>query len=228
MKFVVFLLLISIAIGLNGEILIPMDATQSNHLKAYGVAFSALERQLVVKWLLNYRGGSYLIAESDTIINECHVRGVFYEKISSVEVVAIMEEINQANMDMIVLEKEPIIAVYVPPHAQPWDDAVRLALEYAEIPYETLWDEEVLSGQLERYDWIHLHHEDFTGQYGKFYGSFRNAPWYQEQVNLNEEIANRLGFPKVWELKHAVAEKIRDYVVNGGFFIRYVRRYGYD
>lgn len=202
---------------LQADILIPMDKTQSNHLKAYGVAFSALERQLVVKWLLNYRGGSYLLPHSESVINDCHIRGVSYEKLNPGEIVNIIEEINRSNMEMIVLEKEPLIAVYVPSHAQPWDDAVRLALEYAEIPYETLWDEEVLGGHLEKYDWIHLHHEDFTGQYGKFYGSFRNASWYQEQVSLNEELAQRLGFAKVWQLKHAVAEKIREYVLNGGF-----------
>ncbi|MBN2461274.1 MAG: asparagine synthetase B [Candidatus Cloacimonetes bacterium] len=199
------------------EILIPMDVAQSDHLKAYGIAFNALQNQYLVKWLLNYRGGSYLLPDSDNLQNLCHVRGVYYEIVSGSEVAAIQAEIDQSNMDTIILEKEPKIAVYVPPNAQPWDDAVTLALTYAEIEYDTLWDEEVLAGKLEEYDWLHLHHEDFTGQYGKFYGSYRNAAWYKEEVRINEEMAISLGFGKVWLLKHAVAEKIREYVQNGGF-----------
>lgn len=202
---------------LSAEIIIPMDDTQSNHLKAYGIAFKALQKDIIVKWLLNYRGGSYLFENSDFVENLCKIKGVSYENISGGRVAAIMQEIQQNNMDSVVLEKEPKIAVYSPPTAQPWDDAVTLVLTYAEIDYDTVWDEEVLAGALDEYDWLHLHHEDFTGQYGKFYRSFRNAQWYIDEVNKNETLATKLGYPKVWQLKHAVAEKIRNYVQKGGF-----------
>lgn len=203
--------------GLCAELLIPMDRSQTNHLKAYGVAFSALQEQLVVKWLLNYRGGSFLMPLAPEIIAICNIRGVRYESISSAQVANILEEIQEANMEAITLEKEPKIAVYIPPNTLPWDDAVSLALEYAEIAYDRVWDDEVLSGKLKDYDWLHLHHEDFTGQYGKFYGSYRNSAWYQEDVRVNEAMAARHGYPKVWQLKHDVAERIRDFVVSGGF-----------
>ncbi len=206
-----------LCLGLGGEILIPMDLTQTNHLKAYGVAFYALQQQMNVKWLLNYRGGSFMMNDAVAVVNACNIRGVKYESISSSDVGAIMMDIQSANMEAVVLEKEPAIAVYIPPNALPWDDAVALALDYAEIEYDRIWDEEVLNGKLNDYDWLHLHHEDFTGQYGKFYGSYRNTTWYQNDVRINEAIAAKLGFQKVWQLKHAVAEKIRDYVVNGGF-----------
>jgi len=214
--FIIIFLLSSITIS-QAEILVPMDQTQSNHLKAYGIAFTALTKQITVKWLLNYRGGSYLIQEDQEIESLCNIRGVHFEQITSMEYAAILAEIEQNNMDVVVLEKEPEIAIYTPPNSQPWDDAVTLALTYAEIEYETVWDEEVLTGELDKYDWLHLHHEDFTGQYGKFYSSFRNANWYKEDVRSNEELASKLGFNKVWKLKHAVAEKIRNYVKNGGF-----------
>lgn len=201
----------------HAEILIPMDMTQSNHLKAYGIAFQALKEQYVVKWLLNYRGGSFLFPDVEAVVSQCNIRGVRFETINSAQVAAIMTEIQDSNMESIILEKEPKIAVYIPPNALPWDDAVTMVLDYAEIPYDRVWDEEVLSGKLGDYDWLHLHHEDFTGQYGKFYGSYRNAPWYQNDVRVNNEMATKLGFAKVWQLKHAVAEKIREYVVNGGF-----------
>ena len=217
MKYLIIILILLIAFSVSAEILIPMDMTQSNHLKAYGIAFTALKQQITVKWLLNYRGGSYLIPEIQELEGLCNIRGVNYEKITSVEYASILSEIEQNNMDVVVLEKEPKIVIYTPPNSQPWDDAVTLALTYAEIKYETIWDEEVLSGGLDKYDWLHLHHEDFTGQYGKFYSSYRNASWYKEDVRLNEELASRLGFNKVWKLKHAVAEKIRNYVKNGGF-----------
>jgi hypothetical protein len=194
-----------------------MDLVQTNHLKAYGIAFAALKEQITVTWLLNYRGGSYLIPDSYAIESLCNIRGVFYEVISAPEVVNIQAEIDASNMDMIILEKEPKMAIYTPPNRHPWDDAVTLALTYADIDYDTLWDEEVLLGKLDEYDWLHLHHEDFTGQYGKFYSSFRNAAWYIEDVRINEEMAARLGFRKVWQLKHAVVEKIYEYVRNGGF-----------
>ena len=214
---VCLLLLLLIGSALSAEILIPMDATQTDHLKAYGIAFYALSRDLNVQWLLNYRGGSYLMNDSREIENLCNVRGVRFERIGSAEVAAIYSIINESNMDIVILEKEPKIAIYTPPNSLPWDDAVTLALTYAEIEYDTLWDEEVIAGMLDDYDWLHLHHEDFTGQYGKFYGSYRNADWYQEDVRINEAMASRLGYDKVWQLKHDVAWKIREYVERGGF-----------
>ena len=194
-----------------------MDETQTNHLKAYGVAFQTLKKKLPIKWLLNYRNGSFMLPQSQTIMNICNLRGVHYETVSPSEKADILSIIEKENMNAVVLEKEPEIAIYTPPNTQPWDDAVTLALTYAEIDYDKLWDKEVLSGDLEKYDWLHLHHEDFTGQYGKFYGSFRNAEWYQKEVRVNEKLAGELGFNKVWKMKHAVAEKIRNYVKNGGF-----------
>lgn len=216
-------LLIIIILGLllmgtlSAEILIPMDRVQTDHLKAYGIAFYALTRDINVQWLLNYRGGSFLFPESREIENICNIRGVRFERVSSAEVADIYAVINEANMEIVILEKEPKIAVYTPPNSLPWDDAVTLALTYAEIEYDTLWDEEVLLGLLDDYDWLHLHHEDFTGQYGKFYGSYRTAVWYQDDVRVNEAMAARLGYQKVWQLKHDVADKFREYVKNGGF-----------
>jgi len=204
-------------LGLQAEILIPMDLTQTNHLKAYGVAFYALQQQSTVKWLLNYRGGSFLFDDSAAITGICNIRGVRYEQVGSAEVGAIMTEIQSANMESVVLEKEPAIAVYIPPNALPWDDAVAMALDYAEIKYDRVWDDEVLAGKLNDYDWLHLHHEDFTGQYGKFYGSYRFTTWYQNDVRVSEAEAAKLGYAKVWQLKHTVAEKIRQFVENGGF-----------
>lgn len=214
----ILILLILLGITLtHAEILIPMDNMQSNHLKAYGVAFAALQKEYSVKWLLNYRGGSWMMQDSYDIRSICNIRGVYYEQISTPEVVNIMAEIESSNMDAVVLEKEPEIAVYAPPTNEPWDDAVTLALTYAQIDYDTVWDEEVLSGKLGDYDWLHLHHEDFTGQYGKFYASFRNAAWYKENVARNEALATKLGYPKVWQMKHAVTDKIKDFIENGGF-----------
>lgn len=203
--------------SLKAELLIPMDRSQTNHLKAYGVAFSALQDELVVKWLLNYRGGSFLMPSTPDLIAICNIRGVRYENIASAQVAAIYTEIQEANMEAVTLEKEPRIAIYIPPNTLPWDDAVTMALEYAEIEYDRFWDDEVLSGKLNDYDWLHLHHEDFTGQFGKFYGSYRNTQWYQEDVQVNEAMAAKHGFAKVWQLKQAVAEKIREFVVSGGF-----------
>ena len=217
MKYILIIIILFISFSAFAEILIPMDLVQTNHLKAYGIAFAALKEQITVTWLLNYRGGSYLIPDSYAIESLCNIRGVFYEVISAPEVVNIQAEIDASNMDMIILEKEPKMAIYTPPNKHPWDDAVTLALTYADIDYDTLWDEEVLLGKLDEYDWLHLHHEDFTGQYGKFYSSFRNTAWYIEDVRINEEMAARLGFRKVWQLKHAVVEKIYEYVRNGGF-----------
>jgi len=207
----------SMVVPLNAELLIPMDNTQSNHLKAYGIAFAGLKEQLVGKWLLNYRGGSFLFPDSDALAALCNIRGVRFERIGSSQIAAILTEIQASNMESITLEKEPKIGVYIPPNTLPWDDAVTMVLEYAEIDYDRLWDDEVLEGKLNDYDWLHLHHEDFTGQYGKFYGSYRHMPWYQNDVQVNEAMAAKHGFAKVWQLKHAVAEKIRNYVINGGF-----------
>ena len=202
------------------RILIPMDAdTQSNHLKAYGIVYYSLENQLRVNWLLNYRGGSFLIADSDKLRKECQIRGVDFELISDNMANSILEEISSPsrNMESVALEKAPKIAVYSPTGNKPWDDAVTMALTYAEIPYQTIYDKEVLSDALLLYDWLHLHHEDFTGQYGKFYRAFRTAPWYIQEKKEAEELASELGYSKVSEEKLAVASKIRDYVVGGGF-----------
>jgi len=214
----VLCLIMTMLVGsLGAELLIPMDRSQSNHLKAYGVAFKALQDQHVVKWLLNYRGGSFLMPATPDLIAVCNIRGVRYESISSAQTSAILTEIQDANMEAVTLEKEPKIGVYIPPNSLPWDDAVTMALEYAEIDYDRLWDDEVMAGKLADYDWLHLHHEDFSGQYGKFYGSYRNVQWYQDDVRVNEAMAAKHGFAKVWELKHAIAERIRNFVTNGGF-----------
>lgn len=203
-------------------ILIPMDETQKNHLKAYGIAYYALQREIDVRWLLNYRGGSFLLADVPLFENECSIRGVSFQVIADVQGAQILTEISnpEVNMDAIKLEKAPKVAVYSPKNKLPklpWDDAVILALNYAEIPYDIVYDEEVLSGILPKYDWLHLHHEDFTGQYGHFWAAFRNATWYQENVRLQEEMAHKLGFKKVSQMKLAVALKIRDFTAGGGF-----------
>jgi hypothetical protein len=196
-----------------------MDKTQTNHLKAYGVAFFILERNVEVEWLLNYRGGSYLVQYSSIIENECIIRNVSNQVITDVQAVSIRQQIAEpdVNMDILTLFKVPRIAVYSPKNKLPWDDAVTLALTYAEIPYDLIYDEEVISGLLPMYDWLHLHHEDFTGQYGKFWSNYRNFPWYQEDVRASEEMAKKLGFKKVSDLKLAVAKNIRDFVVGGGY-----------
>ncbi len=210
-------LLLSAATAEADRLLVPMDGQQRNHLKAYGLAFWILERDIDVDWLLNYRGGSFSVQAHDLIAQEARIRGVGFEIVSEPDIARIYAQIDGANMDVVRLEKSPRIAVYTPPNAQPWDDAVTMALEYAGIDYDKLWDEDVLDGILDEYDWLHLHHEDFTGQYGKFYQSFRNEAWYREQQRLYEAQARRLGFAKVSEQKKAVAERIRDYVVGGGF-----------
>jgi hypothetical protein len=197
-----------------------MDAEgQKNHLKAYGITFWTLEKQQKVKWLLNYRGGSFLLPDFEEIQRECQIRGVSFEVLSDAKAEQILEEISSPsqNMEAVVLEKAPKIAVYTPYGKQPWDDAVTMVLSYAEIPYETVYDEEVLNDGLLLYDWLHLHHEDFTGQYGKFYRSFRSAAWYIEEKKAAEDLATKLGYDKVSEAKLDVALKIRDYVVGGGF-----------
>jgi hypothetical protein len=197
--------------------LVPMDLSQTNHLKAYGHAYKALVKGYNVQWLLNYRGGSFLMPAAEDLLLDARLKDVSYEIVTGAEVAAINAEIEQGNMEIVLLEKAPKVAVYIPPVAQPWDDAVTLAMVYAEIPYDKVFDEEVLAGKLSQYDWLHLHHEDFTGQYGKFYGAYRNADWYRTQQHEFEERARRLGFDKVSEEKKAVANKIREYVFNGGF-----------
>ncbi|WP_042279397.1 hypothetical protein [Nonlabens tegetincola] len=197
-----------------------MDAdTQKDHLKAYGTAYWVLEQGIKVKWLLNYRGGSFLMPETDAIKKELTIRGVSYESLNEGETAQILEFIASPsqNMQEVVLEKAPKIAVYTPTGKQPWDDAVTMVLTYAEIPYTKVYDKEVLNDELLLYDWLHLHHEDFTGQYGKFYRSFRTAPWYIQEKKEAEELAAELGYNKVSEAKLAVAKKIRDYVIGGGF-----------
>ncbi|PNQ73259.1 asparagine synthetase B [Hanstruepera neustonica] len=197
-----------------------MDAeSQKNHLKAYGITYWTLEQQLKVKWLLNYRGGSFLLPDSERIQRECQIRGVSYEVLSNAKAESILEEISSPskNMEAVVLEKAPKIAVYTPKGKLPWDDAVTMVLTYAEIPYETVYDEEVLNDGLLLFDWLHLHHEDFTGQYGKFYGNYRTAAWYIEEKKEAEALATKLGYNKVSEEKLAVSKKIRDYVIGGGF-----------
>ena len=201
-------------------ILLPMDAeTQKNHLKAYGITYWTLNKQLKVRWLLNYRGGAFLLPDSEEIRKECKIRGVSFEVLSDAKTQSILEDISSPskNQEAVILEKAPKIAVYSPKGNQPWDDAVTLVLTYAEIPYETVYDEEVLNDGLLLYDWLHLHHEDFTGQYGKFYGAYRAAPWYIQEKKKAEALAQSLGYSKVSEEKRAVALKIRDYVVGGGF-----------
>jgi hypothetical protein len=198
---------------------IPMDLKQKNHLKAYGIAYLALKRDIEVSWLLNYRGGSFMFTHNKSIENECNIRGVSYEIIADVQASAIRSEIAQpeVNQQDIKLNKAPRIAVYTPPNKLPWDDAVTLVLTYAEIPYDAIYDEEVISGVLPTYDWLHLHHEDFTGQYGKFWYSYRGAAWYIEEQRTQEEMSQKLGFNKVSQMKLAVAKKIRDFVAGGGY-----------
>ncbi|SLJ97277.1 asparagine synthetase B [Salegentibacter salarius] len=217
--FFVFLALNSFRVSAS-QLLIPMDGdSQKNHLKAYGITYFALQEELEVRWLLNYRGGSFLISDTEELRKECQIRGVSFEIISDDKTQSILEEISSPsqNMETVVLEKAPKIAVYSPQGNKPWDDAVTMALTYAEIPYETIYDEAVLNDALILYDWLHLHHEDFTGQYGKFYRTFRTTPWYIQEKEEAEALAQKLGYNKVSEEKRDVALKIRDYVVGGGF-----------
>lgn len=201
------------------QIIVPMDAGQSNHLKAYGAAFFVLENEVVIEWLLNYRGGSFLMPHLSTIEDMLIIRGVSYEILADGQVEAIKREIAnpEVNQEVVQLEKAPKIAVYTPGGKQPWDDAVTLVMEYAEIPYDKVYDSTVIAGGLIEYDWLHLHHEDFTGQYGKFYANFKNAPWYRQQVAELEQSARKLGFDKVSEMKLAVAKNIKSFVFGGGF-----------
>lgn len=220
-RFILLILLVLFSLKASASyILIPMDVdSQKEHLKAYGITYWVLEKQQKVKWLLNYRGGSFLMPDSPEIQKECQIRGVSFEVISDSKTEQILTDISSPskNMDAVVLEKAPKIAVYSPKGNLPWDDAVTMVLTYAEIPYTVIYDEEVMGDQLILYDWLHLHHEDFTGQYGKFYRAYRSAPWYIEEKNNAEALAAKLGYNKVSEEKLDVAKKIRDYVIGGGF-----------
>ncbi|MCY7411145.1 MAG: hypothetical protein LH473_12805 [Chitinophagales bacterium] len=217
------LLFISLTLIINASfasmILIPMDTKQADHLKAYGVAYWCLTKNVKVDWMLNYRGGSFAVPYFTAGENECVVRGVSYEIVPDVQYNSILTEIAnpEVNEDIVKLEKAPKIAVYSPKNKMPWDDAVTMVLKYAEIPYDVVYDDDCLEGKLALYDWLHLHHEDFTGQYGRFYAAYSNAPWYIEDVKLQEATAAKWGFSKVSQLKLAVAKKIRDFVSGGGF-----------
>jgi hypothetical protein len=214
------LLILSAGTLKASKILIPMDEQgQKQHLKAYGVAYFVLGKQQKVDWLLNYRGGSFVFDHYLELERECKIRGVSYDILPDVQYTAILEEIADpdANMDIVRLEKLPKIAVYTPDSKQPWDDAVTMALTYAEIPFEKIYDTEILEDKLIKYDWLHLHHEDFTGQYGKFYAAYNQAPWYVEEVKKNEAMAKKHGFSKVSTLKLAVAKKIKEFVIGGGY-----------
>ncbi|MGB1037442.1 MAG: asparagine synthetase B [Bacteroidia bacterium] len=201
------------------KLIIPMDATQKNHLKAYGLAYWVLAQEQEVEWLLNYKGGSFMMDHYENIEKECLLRGISFSSMSENRAAKLKNELANpsVNAETVKLLKVPKIAVYSPKTAQPWDDAVTMVLTYAEIPYDVVFDDEVLDGKLPTYDWLHLHHEDFTGQYGKFYASFRNASWYKEQVAEAEAMAEKHGFEKVSELKLAVTKKIRDFTMGGGF-----------
>lgn len=206
-------------------IIVPMDESQTNHLKAYGLTYWTLEapREYSAKWLLNYRGGAFLLLDAPDVRKQSYEMGVNFELLSNVDYITIQTEIENSNMDEISLEKAPKIAVYRPhddsPYRDPWDDAVKIVMDYADIPYETVWDEEVMKGALlaKEYDWLHLHHEDFTGQYGKFYASFRDQVWYQQRVRIYQDVAQKSGFDNVARQKGHIAELIRDYIVKGGF-----------
>lgn len=222
MKRIISLLLLVLLMhrpAFSAQILIPMDDTQTNHLKAYGIAYWVLQGGIEINWLLNYRGGSFMFPQSQRFESEMKIRGVSYTVVSEAQAGQIVNEIldPQVNEDVVKLEKVPKICVYSPKDKRPWDDAVTLALTYAEIPYDIIYDEEIVQGKLNLYDWLHLHHEDFTGQYGKFYSMYRNAPWYQEQQRSMESMAHKLGFAKVSQMKLAVAKSIKEFVAGGGF-----------
>jgi len=208
-----------VSLHAQAKILINMDLKQTNHLKAYGITFNALKENNTADWLLNYRGGSFMFDYNEKLTLQCRLKGVSFETLSALEATSIYAEVQneESNMEVVRLEKAPEIAVYVTPTSEPWDDAVTLVLEYAEVPYTKIWVEEILRGDLDKFDWLHLHHEDFTGQYGKFYGSFQGAQWYKEQQMLYETQAQRLGFKKVSEMEKAVTVEIKDYMGRGGF-----------
>ena len=209
-------MLTAIMTAAPGMTLVPMDMAQTDHLKAYGIVHRHLQRGGQVEWLLNYRGGSFLVQNDEQFLKDCRLHGVAMQFPSPAELAGIRTLIETENMDAVMLERATRLAVYAPPTADPWDDAVRLALDYAGIDYDRVWNEEVLAGKLSEYDWLHLHHEDFTGQYGKFYRSYRHAEWYQQMVAIYEAMARRLGFSKVSRMKLAVVQTIREYISEGG------------
>lgn len=226
MRLPLLLRTVILLLGLSGvfvlrasQLLVPMDDSQSNHLKAYGLAYWILEQEVEIEWLLNYRGGSFLMPNVPSIVNECVIRGISHQVIADVQAEQILLAISdqESNTERVKLEVAPQIAVYSPDGKQPWDDAVTLVLTYAEIPYEVVYDAEIMMGELPQYDWLHLHHEDFTGQYGKFYRSYRSAAWYQDEVARQEGWARTLGFEKVSVMKRNVALEIRDFILGGGF-----------
>lgn len=219
-RHLMFLLFLWVSIALRAsQLLIPMDDSQTNHLKAYGLAFWLLEQEVEIDWLLNYRGGSFMLPNLPTAVNECVIRGISHQVIADVQANQILLDIAdpESNTERVKLEVAPKIAVYTPSGKQPWDDAVTLVLSYAEIPYDVVYDAEIMSGSLRVYDWLHLHHEDFTGQHGKFYRSYRSAAWYQDGVKQQEGLARTLGFEKVSVMKRNVALEIRDFILGGGF-----------
>ncbi|MCX6232081.1 MAG: asparagine synthetase B [Bacteroidetes bacterium] len=219
-RIVFFILIITLSISLRAAyILIPMDNTQKNHLKAYGITYWVLQHNVEASWLLNYKGGSFMFKYAELFEKELKIRGVSYQIIADVQSTSILQQIAdpEVNMDEVKLHKAPKIAVYSPKNKQPWDDAVTLVLTYAEIPYDVIYDDEIMTGSLPLYDWLHLHHEDFTGQYGKFWAAYRNAEWYQNDVKISEETARKYGFQKVSQFKLAISKKIRDFVAGGGF-----------
>ena len=221
MKKLLYILLFSFGLQANAMyMLLPMDMKQKNHLKAYGIAYWVLNHDITIDWLLNYRGGSFMFKYNKVFEDECVIRGVSYDVIADIQSTRILETVTrpEVNMDVVKLEKLPKIAVYSPKTKLPWDDAVTLALTYAEIPYNVIFDKEVLQENvLPKYDWLHLHHEDFTGQYGKFYRSYRNDEWYIQQVKEFEQMASQLGYEKVSQMKLAVVHRIRDFVLGGGY-----------
>ena len=217
MKMKILFILIIMSNLYTNKILIPMDLKQTDHLKAYGITFWNLENGREVDWMLNYRGGSFIMDNYPSVQNECLVRGVYYEQISANDYANILSTINDNNMDIAVLETPPKIAVYSPPGKQPWDDAVTLALTYAEVNYDVIFDEEIITGTLQDYDWLHLHHEDFTGQYGKFYKNYKNRPWYLQMESDFNKTASKFGYESVHQLKKSIANKIKKYMINGGF-----------
>jgi hypothetical protein len=201
----------------HARLLVPMDDSQAQHLKAYGLTYWVLQRGHKCEWLLNYKGGSFLLPDDPAIVREANIRGVTTTPVSGSDEAKIRATVADENMESVTLEKPPRVAVYIPPNKPPWDDAVSMALEFADIPYTKVWDEEVLRGELTKYDWLHLHHEDFTGQHGKFWASYHQFPWYQEEERVQKAMAGKLGFAKVSQLKAAVATSIKDYVARGGF-----------
>lgn len=218
-KILTICFLISSILFAQNKILIPMDQTQTDHLKSYGIIFNAIGDGAKADWLLNYRGGSFVVDNSEKIILRCRLDGVLFEQLTPNQVVEIYSFVQSEdqNTELVRLEKSPKIAVYVPPGFQPWDDAVTLAMEYANVPYEKVWAEEILRGDLDNYDWLHLHHEDFTGQYGKFYAAYNNAPWYKEQQMLYEKEAKKLGYGKVSSMERDIVITIKNFIGNGGF-----------